>query len=230
MARTDDIRAWGAENGFDVTGDRLPSGLRAAYDSRSKGDDEPTVVLEEKIEERAPSIARPSTADRVRGLARKARENAPRTKARKPRVSTSKVISKAWTMLSAATATWNQPMSRVFAMQAPVAGMVLEDIVRNTVVDTLLQPLARVSDGGEVALALLGPPLLVGALTMRPDQADKIVPMLRGALRSWIDVAGDKMSVIQQQEEEFEEKYGQKIDEMIGFILAPMTTANDQPS
>jgi hypothetical protein len=115
----------------------------------------------------------------------------------------------------------NMPVAKVLAVQAPVAGMVLEDALKNTVVDRLLQPLAGVQIGGEIALALIGPPLLVGALTAKPEMAPVLVPLLRRALRSWIDVAGPKLEEVAKTEQKFEEQYGSRIDDMIEFFLTP---------
>lgn len=229
----DDIREWGKANGYDVSGDRLPVGLRAAYDRRNdhpedEPTDEPTMDFGERIEERPPAIVKESAADKMKGLAsraRRGRKPALRAgKVTKPRVSVEKFVSGAWEMLARAVTPVNPPVGRVMAMQAPVAGMLLEDVVRNTIVDKALQPLARGMSGGEMALALVGPPLLVGALTARPDRANVIVPLLRQSLRSWISVAGDKLEQLQKQEEEFQDRYGKRIDEMIEYIMEPMMT------
>jgi hypothetical protein len=107
-------------------------------------------------------------------------------------------------------------------MQAPVAGMVLEDKVRDTLVDRVLQPLARAADGGNVAMAIIGPPLLIQILTMQPQRVNQIVPLLRVSLRSWVQIAGEQMEKLEQEEQVFEDKYGKRVDEMIEYLLAPM--------
>jgi hypothetical protein len=81
-------------------------------------------------------------------------------------------------------------------------------------------------DKGEVAFALIAPPMLVGALTMKPQMAPILVPMLKESLRIWIDVAGPKLEIVQKRDDEFEQKYGQRIDEMIAYFLSPPEAVN----
>ena len=232
---TDNIREWGKQNGWDVadTG-RMPPGLREAW--RDSRDGSPTgedgfideTVDDDSIQERAPEIVKPSARQRVQDMVSRAREQqAPRKAVRgkvlaKPRVSVEKLISGAWSFMSQAVQSFHPPVSRVLEMQAPVAGMILEDVVRNSIADRLLQPLARGMNGGEVAFALMGPPLLIAALSARPDKQAILVPMLRQSLRSWIDLAGDKLEQIQRQDNEFQDKYGKRIDEMIEYFLEPL--------
>lgn len=224
-ASVDDIRQWGAENGWDVSGERLPQGLRSAYDDSSNGDG-PVDDDGPEIEERAPQIVKANPVDRVRGMVAKARDTKPRKAVRgklsKPRISVEKFISGAWAFLGTAAQSYHPPVARVLEMQAPVAGMILEDVVRDTIVDRVLQPLARGMNGGEVAFALLGPPLLVAALSARPDRANVLVPMLKQSLRSWVSIAGDKLEQIQKQEDDFEDKYGKRVDEMIEWFMEPL--------
>lgn len=142
-----------------------------------------------------------------------------RSKANKPRTSVEKFIGRTWEFMSRAALPFNPPVSRVLAMQAPVAGLILEDVVRNTVVDKVLQPLARVGNGGEVAFALMGPPLLIGMLQIKPESAVFAIPLLKESLRAWIDIAGPKLDEVMDREKKFQEQYGTRIDEMIGYFL-----------
>ena len=232
---TDDIREWGRKNGFTVGDEgRLPPGLRAAFDNRSDvetpddGDTEDTV----SIDERPPAIVKRTTADRVREIADRVKKTPVKGPGRprsgsKSRVSVEKVISGAWSVAAAVVTNLNPAVGRVLSMQAPVAGLILEDKVKNTVADRLLQPLARTADGGNTAIALMGPPLLVQALTMQPHRAPQIIPMLRYALRSWVMVAGDHFDKIAEEEKAFESVYGERIDEMLRFIIAPLLGDSD---
>lgn len=223
---SDNIRTWGRENGFDVSDEgRLPTGLRAAFDTRDKietADDADTEV----ITERPPTIAKASPADRIRGLAERAKR--PPVKATrgavkaKARVSVDKVVSGIWGAVGGFLETRSPAVGRTLSMQAPMVGMVLEDKVKNTIADKMLQPLARGAENSNLVMGLIGPPLLVQALTMRPDRAPQIIPMLRFAMRSWVQIAGDKVQQQAQEDKEFEEKYGSKIDEMIQFIVEPL--------
>lgn len=231
----DDIRQWGRKNGYEVGDEgRLPSGLRAAYDSRENGSTptDPETSADEDTEatqEIPPVFPHTSVVERVKGLAAKAKANSGRrtksgrlsTRVR-ARISTEKIISGAWSAAASLVVNFNPAVANVLAMQAPVAGMVLEDKVKDTVVDRVLQPFARAADSGNTVMALLGPPLLVQALTMRPDRAPQIVPMLRYALRSWIVIAGDKVAKLQKEEKQFEDSYGKDIDEMVMFLVGPL--------
>jgi len=85
----------------------------------------------------------------------------------------------------------------------------------------MLQPLARAEEKGEIAFALIGPPLLVGALTTKPEFSPILIPMLKESLRVWIDVAGPKLKLVEEREKAFAEKYGDRIDAMLEMFFAP---------
>lgn len=229
---------------------RLPTGLRAAYDAREtishgavKTDwpaaplvtepfqhngqayDLPPVGDPEQMDERAPQLPK---ATPVRSLVERVKQAAPGKKTTtrgkkpsKPRVPVDRLISKVWQGLAQMMQPINLPVARVLDVQAPVAGLLLEDIVRNTVVDRVLQPVARIEQGGEMAFALIGPPLLVAAIQAKPEMHVFLVPMLKESLRTWIDVAGPKLEEISKRDEAFQEKYGTRIDDMISMFFAP---------
>lgn len=174
-----------------------------------------------RVSERAPRIPSP-IASKVRDLAGRARE--PRknaAKPRQPRVSIDKLIGHAWQMLAQMAQPINLPVARVLDMQAPVAGLVLEGVVKDTIIDRILQPIARVEAGGEIVFALMGPPILVGVLTQKPQLAPLLVPILKESLRTWIDVAGPQLEEVAKRDQKFQEQYGQKIDDMIALIFLP---------
>lgn len=244
VSSVDDIRDWGEANGWDVSGERLPKGLRAAYDARNDSMDtplfdtgtfpeypgglsDPFTVPDDhpEMDEIPPVIKETTTVQKARGLVDRVKRAAPAKtrgrKVRKPRVSTGKLIAMGWRGLAQMVAPINLPVARVLDMQAPVAGDILEDVVRDTIVDRLLQPLARANEGGEAVFALLGPPLLVAAMTSKPEVAPVLVPVLKEALRRWIDIAGPKLEEHVKKEEAFQEKYGTKIDDMIAMFLMP---------
>lgn len=177
-----------------------------------------------KVVEKAPNI--PSkTTEKARSFVERIK-SAPRKvgspKARAPRVGVDKLIGTVWAMFAQVAQPINLPVARVLTIQAPVAGLVLEGVVKDTIVDRLLQPLARAQQGGEVAFAIIGPPLFVGLLSTKPEMAPVIVPLLKQSLRSWIDVAGPQLEKVKAQEEKFEREYGAAIDEMIEYFLAPL--------
>lgn len=191
------------------------------------------------VEETKPRIPKPTFFESMQqGKERlaKVREKLPagRTRAKsvkraQPRVSVEKLISTGWDMIGRLLYPVNPPVAKTLSLQAPVAGMVLEDYVRNTVVDKVLQPLARMEEKGSVFFSLLGPPALVAVLTAKPEMAPVIIPMLRAALESWLTLAGPKMELLKERNEKFAEQYGAEIDVMLNIILSSMGPNMGQP-
>src|SRR4051812_19172359 len=158
-----DIREWGRQNGFDVTDDKaLPRGLRSAYQKRDDTDvitrivpdeEEGTRVLiedgpEPVSTERPPAIRHPSVVQRARSLVGKKVDDAPKVRSHHPRRSVDRIIERVWEGMARLVQPVNLPVARVMAVQAPVAGLLLEDIVKGTVVDRVLQPIVRVEEKG----------------------------------------------------------------------------------
>jgi hypothetical protein len=151
---------------------------------------------------------------------------------KRPRVSTEDMLGSLWRGMAKLAAPL-PPLQRTLRIQAPVAGLLLEDSVRGTALDTFLQPLARLAGQGKVISALLGPPVIVTALMFHVKQrADAQLPpselfltvgteALRSSLMTWMEVAGPKFEIAIRREKEFEEKYGQSVDELIAFLLGP---------
>lgn len=207
----------------DETEDRPESDIRTWQEAREvRLSTDPQDPAPEGLEETKPKLASPSLRERATRAVNRARE-APKKASgpRVPRKSIDKLIGAVWGFAAQVLQPLNMPVARVLAVQAPVAGMVLEDALKNTVVDRLLQPLAGLQTGGEIAFALMGPPMLVGALTVKPEMAPILVPLLRRSLATWIDIAGPKLEEVAKQERKFEEQYGTRIDDMIEFFLTP---------
>lgn len=108
---------------------------------------------------------------RLRGrLGSRSGGTARKRKDRGPRVSTEKLIQRMWEAGSRILTPVNLPVARCLDWQAPTAGALLEEAVRDTVVDKLIQPIARIEDKLEIAGALIGPPLLIFALQLPGNQ------------------------------------------------------------
>lgn len=200
-----------------------------------------------RVEEKAPRIPTPTVSEQVEGLresVNRARERVQERAGRltgrttsgrkagtkRPRSSVEGLISSAWGIAArvvSAVAPQLYPVANVLALQSPVAGKILEDTVKNTAVDGLLQPFARLANGSQVGLALLGPPILVGIAAAQPDSQRFVEPLLREALKAWLVVAGPKMIEKAKEEEEFQKEYGETIDGMIQFIFTPPGMTND---
>lgn len=243
MSNLNDIREWGRTHGFEIGDGPLPRGLRGAYAKREDHevitrivpdeDEGSRVIVEEPVTavaERAPVVAGPTLVARARKLVGKQPGDAPKVRANKPRRGVDRIIERVWDMVGRVIQPVNLPVARVMAVQAPVAGMLLEDIIKGTVVDSLLQPIIRVEEKAELAFALIGPPLLVGLLTSGRGQqlAPVLVPALKESLRVWLEVAGPKIEAARVREEEFAEKYGAQIDVLIESFFAVPETPNDQ--
>lgn len=189
-----------------------------------------------RVQETAPKIPTPSLADTFRDTSERARalpdtirsrfgRTTSKAKGSKtprgPRQSVERLIGAVWGMGARMMLPVSWPVANVLKAQAPVAGMVLEDVVKNTVVDTVLQPLARIGKGGEIALALIGPPILVGLISSKPEIAPVMLPLLKESLRAWLDVAGPKLLEHAEKERKFQEEYGSSIDELISMFFTP---------
>jgi hypothetical protein len=111
------------------------------------------------------------------------------------------------------------PTSRLLKVQAPVAGIILEDTVKGTVVDRVLQPFARTSKSAEAIFALAGPPVLITAMQLQPDAAPLIAPLLRESLLMWGKIAGPKMEQAMKRESDFAENFG-PVDDLMAFLFA----------
>ena len=153
-------------------------------------------------------------------------------KARKPRVGVDDLICSTWRLM-ARIARPMPPLQRVLRVQAPVAGLLLEDAIKDTLIDTFLQPLARLQAGGKTVVALAGPPMIVTMVCLHVAQAqaagrppsrlfmETAREMLRESLLIWMDVAGPKFEQAMRREREFEEKYGATVDETMEWIFSP---------
>lgn len=127
-----------------------------------------------------------------------------------PRVPVDRLISRGWSAMGRVTARISVPVSNTFQLQAPVAGMLLDDAVRGTFLDPALQAAARAERAGETVFALGGPPVLVLAIERaqgleephRSLQLAFLVPLLEEALGLWISISGDKMEEAARRAEE----------------------------
>jgi len=153
------------------------------------------------------------------------------TRKRLPRVPVDHLVSRVWEGMARVAGTASIPVSRCLQVQSPVAGMILEDVIRDTVVDRALQPLARAEDKAERVIALLGPPLLVAAIestaALPPEQAAvrqaMLIPLLKESLRVWLEVAGPKVEEAARREAEYQNNFGRTIDELMNLFFGNVT-------
>ncbi len=226
---TADVRQWASQEGIPVPArGKVPASVQAQYDAAHPGDSaddsRETFVPTEgagsppgDVQESRPRTV--ATPRKITQWGKKTRSTG-KKKASHPRVPVDKLISGGWGVL-ANFASPLPPTSRLLRMQAPVAGIILEDTVKGTVVDKFLQPVARAEAKGKAVFALVGPPMLVTAMQLQPDAQLVLLPVLRESLLVWCEIAGPRMEEAMKRESEFEKQHGQTVDQMIEMLFAP---------
>lgn len=247
-----DVRAWCREQGIEVpprgklnpsfheqwreahTGEDLDEQLVDEQPVDDEDSDERAPVLqlvgdEQPAEERPPRSPRPPRFSLFKRAAVASRARGP-----KRRVSLESTCATGWSILSAVAAQAGQgPTSRVLGMQAPVAGVILEESLKGTMADRILQPLARATQTGSKVGALLGPPVLVTLLDRKPDLAPQVLPVLRLALKQWVLVAGPAMRAQERKQAKAMEALGldgqDSLDQMIEAMVEAIFVGDDEP-
>lgn len=165
-----------------------------------------------------------------------------RGKRKHKRVPVEHLISRVWEGAARIVQPLSLPVSRCLQVQSPVAGMILEDVVRDTVVDRALQPIARAEERAEKIVALVAPPILVAAIeqtealrlagaitTQQAMMRNAIqVPLLKESLRMWLEVAGPKVEEAARREAEYQETFGKTIDELMNLFFGNVTMTAEQ--
>lgn len=275
--RAPEIRAWGAENGWDIKEHgRIPAGLRSAWATANAGgaaqlrdsavtgnghaangaavtfsvpDYVPDAVgdhigdLADSLptylpgpDERPPE--EPPRRSRREEFMDRLRSRPKPPPGRRRRVSLELFGGLVWTGGAQLAARRGRflPVANIMALQAPVAGLVADDALKNTAADALLQPIARALEAGGTVGSLLGPPALVGLVCARPELYPVARPMLVMAMKEWIITAGPKLRELKRREEKFaaemaelsgegedgENEYAMSIDDMLDMVFAPL--------
>lgn len=236
---TTDIREWLRTHRPDLNvqprGAIKNDALRVYDEAHPRPDDsrETSDELEPGAEAAPESSAEAAPLDS--GRAAWLRRGAPR--AQRPRTSHRRVpvdglFSMAWAAIGKlVTNPATLPVGRCMQLQAPAAGMVLDDAVRGSVVDRLAQPLARGAKRGEAVFGVIGPPILVAAVCQRPELYEVVRPMLVEALKSWVLLAGPKIKKAKEREEKLMAELDgdlSSIDEMIDALFAPPPGAPEE--
>jgi hypothetical protein len=240
-----DIREWARANGHPDLGDRgrIPQGIRDEWEAANPdpGDDdgeEPLLIVpsalppaaEEPEPGPAPVVGRVEERPPVRprrNRLRDARDRAKKEVAKKPlpRVSTATVLGFAYSGIGylAARNEKGIPTARALDLMAPVAGEVLDDVIKGTLVDRLLQPIARSGEKGEKVAALVGFPALTALVTARPEMFPVVRPAMRMSIVLALEVSEQPMKKLQARTERFQEKFGNiDIDGMIDAVFASL--------
>ena len=240
------VRAWAREQGIDVSDrGRVPDALLERYAARIEDDDEPMVVgltaVPDPTEPSAASSAE-ATPTILPGPPTRRAETPPQGRRqplfkRKPRspasktakrVSIESVVSWGWglgAMAVAQAGAQAMPVARVLDMQAPAAGIIVDDLARGTVLDRILQPLARGGETAEKVLGLLGPPVIVGAITANPALYEPLKGILKISMMQWMAISKPAMVKAQKRAEEFTETMGGvDLDALIEALFADVAT------
>jgi hypothetical protein len=205
-------------------------------------DMEPSVPMQP---ERPPRTARTARAERraqpvgqrtgrLLGTLRGPPKGKPGTRAKKPpaRTSLEKFTTRAYTSLGRMLSALSPATGNCLQAQAAMAGVILEDTVRGTIVDRILQPAARAEDKLDKIGALVLPPVVVFAMEqnrtavamgVKTPQAGMmreamLMPVLRESLRIGLEVSEAYADQIKARLEKNAETEGE-IDKLIGLIF-----------
>jgi hypothetical protein len=233
MSDSQDIRDWAIANGINVNlKGPIPRAVKDTWARREAGPvpdgaEEPAEGTAVKTPpEPPPPDGGKKQAWWKGSKAKPAKEHVATTR----RVSLEPLVTTAWGMASKMLEARALPVARVLQMQAPVAGMVIDETARGSAVDAMLQPLARAGEKGERVFALLGPPVLVGAICSNPAAYPYIRPVLKTSILLWMEVAEPAMKKAERRAKQFEEKFGGvDIDAMIDALFAPPEGFVQQP-
>src|SRR5215831_8022525 len=146
-----------------------------------------------------------------------------------PRVSLEKFTGRLYSMAGRLLAPVSPAAATCVAVQAPIAGVLLDEIVVGTVADRMLQPLARAEEKLDVAFALIAPPVACMAIEMAQpvEQTPEVMfrtavayQMLREGLRTGLEVSGKYAERVAEARARQLESDA-KVDELIALIFQP---------
>lgn len=252
MTTDAEIRAWARESGVDVPArGKVPDVVRDQYAAANPEADNPGLSADGPAPEhgyaeteQAPTrpVGHPDEVpptpppSRFGGVLGRPKSAAVRVRKEHRRVSLETLASGAWTFLGQmAQSRGLIPTGRALEMQAPVAGMILEDTLRGTVIDRIAQPLARGGESAKELWALLAPPALVTLVTVKPEMQPVVVPMLRNAMREWAIIAGPRIKAREKRERRAMEQLGVDepgldalVDGWIAALFMPLGAEDDE--
>jgi hypothetical protein len=238
-----------AEAGQDAGAD---DALADAEPAAPSGRGRPAPGEEGRAQEQTPRAvtrARQPAATRVRSLFGAARKPKGKTGRRKPSkpaqpwVRTDRFIESMWSQLAWA-ARPIPPIQRILAAQSPMVGIVLQDAARDTFIDKVLQPAARMEDKLEGANAVIGTLFWTALITARggvqmvetpagprpvisedggPVWDGRTRPMITGlrfSLMSWLRIGERHADQIIESADKLTE-LGNDADRLIAWIFSP---------
>lgn len=224
--------------------ERIRSGAPAAEDvTTADGDDLDDAASDAGTETvRAETIPRRPPRSRGKGgggllrLVDSAREGKAKSKGKaKParkRISLERLVAQGYARAGQMLTVLSPPTGRCLQAQSAMAGVILEDVLRDTLADRLLQPMARAQDKGEKMLALGMPPVLVYLIDasqgLPEEEARKrqaiLFPLLRESLLISMEVTGKYAKQVEARVAKAAEDE-QRIDELLAMIFGQPETA-----
>jgi len=156
-----------------------------------------------------------------------------RVKAR-PRVSLERFTGRIYSMAGRVLEPLSPAAARCVTIQGPMAGVMLEDIVKGTVVDRMLQPVARAEEKLDVAFALVMPPIACMAIEMSyaMEQTPQVIlrrtvagQMLREGLRTGLEISAKYAEQIEAARERAA-RSDAEVDRLIALIFPPPVVEN----
>lgn len=188
-----------------------------------------------RAERRAQPVTRRATSVLGKLLGEDKKTTAAKKGAKKvPRTSLERLISRGYSEVGKILAPLSVPMSRCLQAQATFAGIVWEDVVRDTIVDRALQPAARAEEKLDKMFALVATPVAVFAVErtemarmvgqITPQQAmvrqALIMPVLREGLRKTLEISDTYADQIKAKLER-DSRFDAEVDAMLAMIFEP---------
>lgn len=163
----------------------------------------------------APPVEPPSWRERFWGKGSNPKIVAPQTMERKPRkrrTPTDGVWTTLWTVVGAGLTRTGAdvPVGNAMQFQAPVVGGVLDEAIKGTFIDTLVQPIAGSGDRLKKVSAVVSMPVLVGVMERSPNSAAMLEPLLRQVIREHLTA----MAPVIRQQRKQEVEYRKALDEL----------------
>lgn len=186
---------------------RRPAGIADTPSEKPPAEPEPSSVFDE------PPAERPGWRERLWGSAGKPLPvSLPERRPRKRRTPTDGVWMTIWTAAGAALVQTGAdvPVGNCLQFQAPIVGGILDEAIKDTFVDVLIQPIAGSSKRLKAVSSVLAMPVLVGVMERSPQTAVMLEPLLRQAIREHL-VA---MAPVVKARKKADAEYRKALDEL----------------
>lgn len=147
-----------------------------------------------------------SWKDKLWGNGAKPAQTSAEKKPRKKRVSTDGVWQTVWTVAGIALVKTGAdiPVGNCLQFQAPIVGSIIDDVIANTAIDKLVQPLAANGEKVKLVSSVFAMPVLVGVLERNPAAAPMVEPLLRMAIADHLIAMAPVIKEQRKRQEQYE--------------------------